>query len=315
MPDMKPFALIALPLLFAMTSLTMAQQSDEALDAPIPIPRPEHLGGEPGVGIRQPAASQAPVTTEPQPVSLSARSGDSGPFITDGLVWRVFSTELDQTGELAMLSRSTDAATTLSLPPGEYVLHAAYGRAQASETLRVEPGPNNHVMIFELGGLQLNAAVVGDVPIPSDLLRFDVFANGPGGQTSIAESVAVDELLHLNTGVYSITSHFGPINAVVRAEIRVEANEVTQATLYHRAAQVSLKLVSEEGGEAIAAVEWEITDMSGTTLFTELGAFPATVLAEGTYTVIAQLGDQVYNREFEVIPGAPREIEVLTAVY
>jgi hypothetical protein len=31
--------------------------------------------------------------------------------------------------------------------------------------------------------------------------------------------------------------------------------------------------------------------------------------------VFAKRGDTVFNREFEVQPGQPREIEVLTAVY
>ena len=50
-------------------------------------------------------------------------------------------------------------------------------------------------------------------------------------------------------------------------------------------------------------------------MFTELGAFPSTVLAEGDYLVLAKQGQQVFNREFQVQPGSSREIEVLTAVY
>src|SRR5690606_37389849 len=135
------------------------------------------------------------------------------------------------------------------------------------------------------------------------------------GHMTIAEDLRHDELIHVNAGIYSVVSEFGPINAVARAEIRVEPGEITQATLYHRAAQVNLKLVSEEGGEAIADVEWTIKTTSGDTIFSEIGAFPSTVLAEGDYLVLAKLGDNVYNREFQVIPGAPREIEILTAVY
>ena len=86
----------------------------------------------------------------------------------------------------------------------------------------------------------------------------------------------------------------------------------TEATLYHKAAQVTLKLVSEEGGEAIADVEWTIKTTGGETVFTDIGAFPATVLAEGDYLALAKLGEKVYNREFEVRPGTLREIEILT---
>ncbi len=102
---------------------------------------------------------------------------------------------------------------------------------------------------------------------------------------------------------------------MVRSELRVEPGQITEATLYQKAAQVSLRLVSEEGGEAIADVEWTIKTPQGETIFSDIGAFPATVLAEGDYLALAKLGENVYNREFEVTAGSPREIEILTTVY
>ena len=213
--------------------------------------------------------------TDPQPVTLSARLSDDGPFIPDGLVWRVFDTEVDETGELALVAKSEESTATLSLPPGEYVMHVAYGRAQVSDTLFVEPGPNTHTIVFEVGGLNLNAMVSGDVPIPPDLVRFDVYSQGPDGRVTVAENLVAGELIHLNAGIYSIVSRFGPINAVVRSELRVEPGQVTEATLFHRAAQVALRLVSEEGGEAIADVEWTIQTPQGETIFSDIGAFPA----------------------------------------
>jgi len=105
------------------------------------------------------------------------------------------------------------------------------------------------------------------------------------------------------------------VNAVVRADLRVEPGQLTDATLYHKAAQVSFKLVSEAGGEAIADIDWTVKTADGQTVFTNIGAFPSTVLAEGDYLVLAKRGEQVYNREFQVQPGPAREIEVLTTVY
>jgi hypothetical protein len=102
----------------------------------------------------------------------------------------------------------------------------------------------------------------------------------------------------------------------VRADLRVEPGQLTDATLYHRAAQVSFKLVSEAGGEAIADIDWTVKTADGaSTVFTNTGAFPSTVLQEGDYLVFAKRGETVFNREFEVQPGQPREIEVLTTVY
>lgn len=302
-----------------------------AQDAPIPMPRPldrmpeGFVPGDPspdatrGIAIGDPAtaaeAVEAVIST-PQPVTLTAQITEAGEVIPDGVVWRVFDTRTDTSGELALAVKSDDATALLSLAPGEYVVHVSYGRAQASDTLTVAEGANSKSIILDAGALRLNAAVTGDVPIPINLLRFDVFADdSEADRAVVAEGLAANDILTLNAGTYHVVSHFGAINAVVRADLRVEPGELTDATLYHRAAQVAFKLVSEPGGEAIADIEWTVKTAGGETVFTDLGAFPATVLAEGDYLVLAKRGDDVFNREFQVQPGPAREVEVLTAIY
>jgi hypothetical protein len=252
----------------------------------------------------------------PQKVTLSAQITDGGGVIPSGLVWRVFNTKTDANGELTLADKSEDATATFELVPGEYVVHVAYGRAQASDTLQVTAGDNAKSIILDAGALRLNAAVTGDVAIPLNLLSFDIYTAGSeSDQALVAENVPPNDIVTLNAGTYHVVSRFGSINASVRADLRVEPGQITDATLYHKAAQVAFKLVTEAGGEAIAAVEWTVKTADGTTVFTDLGAFPATVLAEGDYVVFAKQGDNVYNREFQVQAGPLREIEVLTAVY
>lgn len=263
------------------------------------------------------AAAIEQVTTTPQPVTLMAEITDGGKTISDGLVWRIYTTKADAAGELQLAGKSNDAVARLELPPGNYVVHVAYGRAQASDTITVVEGPNTKQLILEAGGLRLGAAVTGDVPIPINLLRFDVFTSGTteADRVLVAQDMGANDIVTLNAGTYHIVSYFGDVNAVVRADLRVEPGQLTDATLYHRAAQTSFKLVSEAGGEAIADVDWTVKTADGATVFTDTGTFPATVLQEGDYLVLAKRGDTVFNREFEVQPGQPREIEVLTTVY
>src|SRR6185437_4692350 len=106
-------------------------------------------------------------------------------------------------------------------------------------------------MILDAGGLKLNAAIVGDIPIPFNLLHFDVFTAGSSDadRAVVAEKVNPNDILTLNAGTYHIVSNFGEQNAIVRADLRVEPGQLTEATLYQKAAQVSFKLVSEAGGE------------------------------------------------------------------
>jgi hypothetical protein len=288
---------------------------------PIPAPAPQSREN-PAAVAPAPAATSATdaisaVTSTPQAVHLSARITEDGGAIPDGLVWRIFDTRTDSSGQLAMVAKSDNATADVQLPPGDYVVHVAYGRAQASDNLTVAPGDNSKTIILDAGALRLNAAVTGDVSVPVSLVHFDIFSAGAtdAERTIVAENISPNDIVTLNAGTYHVVSYFGDVNAVVRADLRVEPGQLTDATLYHRASQVSIKLISEPNGEAIADVDWTVKSSDGTTVFTNIGAFPATVLAEGDYQVFAKRGDAVFNRKFEVIPGQAREIEVMTDVY
>lgn len=262
------------------------------------------------------AAAAEAIAAPPQPVTLTAKITEDSDAIAEGLMWRVFEARANQSGELALAAKSEDATARLELVPGQYVVHVAYGRAQATDTLDVQEGSNDKALILDAGGLRLNAAITGDVAIPINLLRFDIFSSGnEADRTLVSQNVSANDILTLNAGTYHVVSYFGDVNAVVRADLRVESGELTDATLYHRAAQISFKLVTQAGGEAVADVEWTVKTAGGDTVFSNIGAFPATVLGEGDYLVLAKQGETVYSREFSVQPGQAREIEVLTTVY
>jgi len=256
------------------------------------------------------------VAAIPQAVTLVATITDGGAAIPDGLVWRVFETHTDASGELALAAKSDEATAHLELVPGNYVVHVAYGRAQTTDTITVVDGDNEKALVLDAGAIRLNAQVAGDIQIPINLLRFDIYTAGSDSErTLVAQNLAPSDIVTLNAGTYHIISYFGDVNAVVRADLRVEPGQLTDATLYHKASQVSFKLVSEPGGEAIADVEWTVKTQDGQTVFSNIGAFPSTVLSEGDYLVLAKRGEGVpYTREFQVQPGAGEEIEVLTAV-
>ena len=300
------------------TSSFAQEAGDEMPPMPRPRPDPATLAPTPATPAQATPATEAiaALAATPQPVTLSARITQDGTPIPDGLVWRIFDTVPDASGELAMVAKSDLGNPTVELPPGEYVVHVAYGRAQTSEPMSVVPGTNEKAFILEAGALRLNSAVTGDIAIPAGLLKFDIFTAGEENDRAlVTEGLLPNEIVTLNAGTYHIVSYFGSVNAEVRAELRVEAGQLTDATLFHHASQVGFKLVSEAGGEAIANVEWTVKTADGATVFSELGAFPSTVLAEGDYLVLAKQGSQVFNREFQIQAGSAREIEVLTTVY
>jgi hypothetical protein len=99
---------------------------------------------------------------------------------------------------------------------------------------------------------------------------------------------------------------------VVRSDIRVQAGKLTDVTVGHRAALITLKLVGERGGEAIANTNWSIITPGGDVIKESTGVFPRVVLAEGDYRAIARNEGRTYEREFKVIAGVDGEVEVTT---
>ena len=127
----------------------------------------------------------------------------------------------------------------------------------------------------------------------------------------VVEDVKPNTIVRLNSGTYHIVSEYGSVNAVIRSDIRVEAGKLTEAVIQHRAAQLTLKLVSEPGGEAIADTAWSILTSGGDVVSESVGAFPTIVLAEGEYTAIARNKNKVHQRDFTVVAGRNSDVEVL----
>ena len=250
-----------------------------------------------------------------QPVTLSAKLIDDGPIIPSGLVWRIFSADETTNGDVKIIDRSEQATAAFNLPPGEYLAQVTYGLAQASDTLVVTDAPQSHVLVLDAGALRLNARISGDLEIAPRHLKFEIYPQGleDDPRSVITANVKPGELVHLNAGIYHVISRFGTVNAVAETDLRVDKGQLTDATLFHDAAQISFRLVSVTGGEAIADVDWIINDTDGNTVYRYSGTFPSAILAAGDYVVLAQRGGTVYNREFAVMAGPPQEIEVLTS--
>ena len=112
-------------------------------------------------------------------------------------------------------------------------------------------------------------------------------------------------------GTYHIVSNYGDANATVRSDIRVQVGKLTDATVNHRAAIITLKLVNERGGEARANTQWSVLTPGGDVIKESIGAFPRVILAEGEYRAIARNENHSYEGEFKVVNGVDREVEVI----
>jgi hypothetical protein len=123
--------------------------------------------------------------------------------------------------------------------------------------------------------------------------------------------VLTGDVVVVPEGNYHIVSNYGDTNAVVRSDIRVQAGKLTDVTVSHRAALITLKLVSERGGDPIANTNWSVITPGGDVIKESTGVFPRLVLAEGDYRAIARNEGRTYERDFKVVAGVDGEVEVL----
>ena len=257
------------------------------------------------------AGAAPPPFAELQELALEARLVEGGPPVGDGVAWRVFGTEPGPDGQLPLVAQQNGGATTVRLAPGDYLVHAAFGRAGATKRVKLADGGQRESLILGAGGLKLDAVVGEDEPVKADDLTFEVLQLDEDGQhVTVVPSATPGRVLRLAAGTYHVISRYGEVNAVVRADIEVEAGKLTEAVMRHTGAEVTLKLVSSEGGEALANTSWTVLNQDGTTVHESIGAFPSLVLAEGNYTAVAAHQDEIYSRDFTVEAGMDRDVEV-----
>jgi len=272
-----------------------------------------------------PAGAQAPLVAPPSlsggpppavstEVSLSLNAtfaGDNKP-ITSGLAWRVYEDRGDAAAPL-LLVRSNEPTPTLSLRPGNYIIHAAYGFAGASKRIVLQSSVSERIPIGA-GALKLGGAI-SETPIPGSRLSFSVYVpigSNSEGRLVIANAKA-GEIIRLPEGIYHVVSTYGDSNAITRADLKVDSGKLTEAVLSHRAATVTLKLVAAQGGEAFAATAFSVLTPGGDVIREAIGAYPSVTLAEGDYMLIARHDGEVFTREFKVESGLNRDIEVLAS--
>lgn len=270
----------------------------------------------PGLTEYAPAGRDSSKTATLRSLKMDARLTKGGKTIDRGLVWRVFNPVPATDGKLPLVATAHGGSATFAFQPGEYLVNVAFGRASVTRKVvvpRTGPVPQES-LVLNAGGLRLNAIAGNDVSIPSNKLTFSIYTSDskPGQKGGlVAAKIKPNTIIRLNAGTYHVVSDYGKVNAVIGADIRVEPGKLTEATIQHHAAQITLKLVSAAGGEAIADTAWSILTSAGDIVSESVGAFPSLVLAEGRYTAVARNKGHIYQRDFDVKSGRNHDVEVL----
>ncbi len=273
-------------------------------------------------------------------LSLSAvLNGQTAP-LSGGVRWRIFSAGTEEDGSHALIVESNLAAPTLTLAPGEYVVHGEFGLASAAKRLTLGPEVRSERLPIAAGGLKIGG-VLGGQPIDPSKLSLAIYVpvgRNPLGKLVYAKAKAGD-VIGLPEGNYHIVSTYLdmiggrflanaaapatgkssapapsatiPTNSIVSADVKVTAGKLIDVTLRHRCAALTLKLVNKPGSEALANTTFTVLTPGGDVVRELMGAFPSAVLAEGEYAVIARHDGKTYQSTFQVETGMDRDVEVV----
>ncbi|WP_374306523.1 hypothetical protein [Methylocella sp.] len=305
-------AALALLLLLAATGAP-ARAEDDA-PSPADLPPLSLPAGEP-------QAKPEPAPAQGSVLHLTAvlSAADAQPLHA-GVRWRVFNEKTELDGSHALVADTSDATPALTLPDGAYIVHAAFGLAGATKRVVIAGRGVGERVALNAGALRV-VNQLGDVPLPAARTRIAVFV--PDKTNSEAKQVATltsGETIGLPEGAYHIVSTLldaqsngvvTPTNSVVSADLRVPAGKLIDASLRHRAATMTLKLVSGPSGVALANTSFTILTPGGDVIREMIGAFPSIVLAEGEYVAIARHDDSVFQTTFKVESALDRDVEVL----
>ena len=290
-------------------AMNLAPPSGPASTPNLPAPLTQ-----PAIAAVPPVVPPPGASTAGQAVlSLTARYGKDLPVISSGLVWRVFADKPDESGIFKLIREERGATPNIVLPPGGYVVHVTMGLVSAVRPVTLKSETDRESFVLPAGGLRIEGRV-GTSRIPPNQISFAIYKGSQfegGERASLVPNVAAGDVALLPEGTYYIISNYGDANSVVRSDIRVQASKLTDVVITHRAAVITLKLVSDKGGEALANTAWSVITPGGDVIKESIGAFPRVVLSEGEYRAIAKNEGKVFERPFNVVNGVDGEVEVV----
>lgn len=250
-------------------------------------------------------------------------SANDQQHVRSGVVWRVFEERAQPDGSHKLVAQSEEATPTLPLPDGAYVVHAAYGLSGVTRRVVIEGRNVSERMPLNAGGLKL-IDKLGETQIPAQRLSISIYVPERGNSEAklVLANAKAEDVICLPEGSYHVVSTLldtgqgaqggaNATNSVVTADLKVPAGKLIEATLRHRAATMTLKLVKQHGGEALANTNFSVLTPGGDVIRELIGAFPSLVLAEGEYVVIARHDGKTYQSTFRVQSTKDADVEIV----
>lgn len=323
LPGVRLGAAILLP--FVIASSVDAQDASVAatVDTGLPSFKARPLMIPPQQDVSRPESRKGQLY-----LSVLLAPHDTQPITRAPIRWRVFDERTDAEGRHPLIASSSEAQPKMVLPEGTYIVHAALDLASAVRRVTVTGQTSSERMVLNAGALRI-VGMLGDKPINPAKLSISIFVPEAGNSEAklVLSGGKAGDLIGLPEGNYHVVSTLldtagyagaqksgvgNKTNSVVTADLKVTAGKLTDATLRHRSAVMTLKLVNDPGGEALANTAFTILTPGGDVIRELIGAFPSLVLAEGEYVAIARHDSRTYQATFKVNSTLDRDVEVLS---
>lgn len=256
----------------------------------------------------------SPAANTTSEVRLEALLTSDGQRIDQGLVWRLFNGKTGPDNKPKLVATHREASPTIKVAPGDYIVNVAFGRANLTRKITIKSSdPSVEQFVLNAGGLRVTADI-GGTQAPANAITYTIQSDDRdqfGNRPTIMTGAKPGLIIRLNAGIYQLTSIYGDANAIVRADVTVEAGKLTEAALSHAAGKVAFKLVTEPGGDAVPDTQWSIQTPTGEIIKETTGALPTHILAPGIYAAFAKKAGKSYRRDFMIRPGDVVQVEVV----
>ena len=284
-----------------------------------------------GLAIAAPATAQES-EGGPGTLNLTASLGSGAPLAA-GLRWRVFKATPDSDGQHRLIVESALPQPSLTVAPGDYVVHVAFGLASATKLVPVGSEALDVKLSLAAGALRIHCTANGDKPISPADVSLAIYVPERNNATAklVYAKARENEVIGVPEGNYHIASTYLdtvsigtlgqpkgqsaaiPTNSISSGDVNVAVGKIVDVTLRHRIATLTIKLVNAPGGGALANSTFTVLTPGGDIVRELAGAFPSLVLAEGEYVVIARHDARTYQATFTVVSGMDRDVEVLAS--
>lgn len=267
-------------------------------------------------------------TTNAGTLTLSAALTASSKPLASGVRWRIYTDAVKEDGTRALLAESELAAPSFKLELGTYYVHVAFGLSGVSKRITLDQKPLVDRIVLNAGALILSP-IIGTTPLAANKVSMTIYVPEKSNSEAkvVASNIKPGEIVPVPEGRYHLKSVYldtvgvgaldaklgepASTNSVVSADINVQSGKITDVTLRHRAATLTLKLVNKAGGEALANTSFTVLTPGGDVIRELIGAFPSLVLAEGDYVAIARHDSKTYQGEFQVQSAFDHDIEII----